>query len=158
MGRIKGWRIILLSIVVTIFIIETVLLGSTLLQPEKVRPTIDFPELVTLEPSFDDEVVWSAEEVNTDPKENSGYIFNMQPTIYPFYNDLRGVEYFWVDFGVYEDQDNIVSVQKSLQEVGLYTTIHPLDDGFKHLMTGPFKSYEEAEAGRDLFLLKHLAP
>ncbi len=159
MGRIKGWRVILLSIVVAIFIIETVLLGSTLLQPEKVRPPLVTLEPITVASLPEKEVVWEAEEVDSSaPLENSGYIFNMKPVIYPVYNESRDIQYFWVDFGAYEDQDNIVSVQKSLQELGLYTTVHLLDDGDKHLMIGPFISYQEAETGRDRFLLKNMAP
>ncbi len=159
MGRIKGWRVILLSIVVAIFIIETVLLGSTLLQPEKVRPPLVSLEPITVASLPEKEVVWETEEVvpNTS-EENSGYIFNMKPIIYPVYNELRDMQYFWVDFGAYEDQDNIVIVQKSLQELGLYTTVHLLDDGNKHLMIGPFLSYQSAEKGRDRFLLKNMAP
>ncbi len=159
MGRIKGWRVILLSIVVAIFIIETVLLGSTLLQPEKVRPAIAIQDPIITQPSSEVEVVWGTEEVSqNDVIENSGYIFNMKPMIYPMYNESRDVQYFWVDFGAYKDQDNIMTVQKSLQELGLYTTVHLLDDGDKHLMIGPFLSYQSAEKGRDRFLLKNMAP
>ncbi len=135
MGRIKGWRVILITIVLGILAIETVLLYRSTTTLSLATPTV-------------------TDSSESPDNENSNFISTFDDSreteealgIYSFFNDQRNQAYYWVDLGSVDSKEQAVAKQKILQSYAIYASVQPIGSGeFLHLLVGPYESYEVAE-------------
>ncbi len=167
MGSIKGWRLILIAIVFVILGIETVLLAQSIIASplEAEVAGVDVANQHAEESNSaavpaSSAITWITQEP-ADPSletESSGYIFAIEPAIYPFFNSERDVTYYWVDLGGFATIEDALARQRDLQERAIYATVHPLSDGDVHVMTGPYASSELAKASFETLLSVSMAP
>lgn len=150
MGRIIGWKAVLSTLILLVFVLETILLF---------QPMPGSPESTTVESAKyigeslgedtkgstvqNHESITSIDSEVTDTQ--AGWSSPGSFGIYPFLNLQRDTTYYWVDLGGYGDYKSAGLYQQAFQKVEVYTTMQPLGDGAVHLFLGPFESYSVAE-------------
>ncbi len=163
MGRIIGWKAVLSTLILLVFVLETILLfqpmpGSPESTTVESALPIIYPISETVTQKYIGESLGEDTKGSTVQNHESITSIDSEVTdtqagwsspgsfgIYPFLNLQRDTTYYWVDLGGYGDYKSAGLYQQAFQKVEVYTTMQPLGDGAVHLFLGPFESYSVAE-------------